>query len=437
EVFFGGAAGGGKSFGQLLDALIFALRYKKSRQLILRRTFPELNRSLIRTSYEIYPRKLCKYNGGAHSFRFSNGSIIEFGHVQKEKDVYNYQSAEYDVIRFDELTHFTEEIYVYLLSRIRGVNDYPKMVKSTGNPGGVGHAWVKKRFIDASPADTVFCLGERKGVYIPSKVTDNPFLLKSDPGYIKRLGALPDAQRKALLFGDWNIFDGQYFSEWQEGLHVIKPFAIPKPWKRYAALDFGRDMLACLWGAVDSLGNLVIYREVCSGEDGAKFSDGMCGTLPLTASEAAGLILNAMDENERKEIDFCFAPPDLFNKSGQRGESVAEIFAKSGLPLIKTKNDRIPGWYALAERLKERVLPNGDITAGVRIFSNCRVLIASLPALQYSKLNPNDIGGEPHHITHAPDALRYLIAGRPQAAAANSQEREENNEFEEFLKFGK
>ena len=153
EVLFGGRAGGGKSYAQIIDALIYALKYPGSKQLILRRTFPELDRSLIRTALALYPQSIYRYTATNHIGRFSNGSVLEFGYCDSENDVYKYQSAEYDVIRFDELTHFTKQMYVYLISRLRGVNGYPKQVKSSTNPGGVGHSWVKERFIDIGRAD--------------------------------------------------------------------------------------------------------------------------------------------------------------------------------------------------------------------------------------------------------------------------------------------
>ena len=148
EVLFGGAAGGGKSYAQLIDAMLYALRYPKSKQLLLRRTLPELEMSLIRTARGLYPAEIFSYQSSLHCGRFENGSVIDFGYCASEGDVYRYQSAEYDVIRFDELTHFTEAQYLYMLSRLRGANGYPKRVKSTGNPGGVGHEFVKRRFID-------------------------------------------------------------------------------------------------------------------------------------------------------------------------------------------------------------------------------------------------------------------------------------------------
>lgn len=140
ETLFGGAAGGGKSYGQIVDSLLFALRHPKSKQLILRRTFPELKRSLILTSQELFPKDIAQYKETTKKWQFINGSTIEFGYCESESDVTQYQSAEYDCIRFDELTHFTEYQYIYMLSRLRGANSFPKQIKSSTNPGGVGHA---------------------------------------------------------------------------------------------------------------------------------------------------------------------------------------------------------------------------------------------------------------------------------------------------------
>ena len=167
---FGGAAGGGKSYAQLIDAFLYAMKYARSKQLILRRTLPELEKSLIRVSLAIFDKEIYRYNSAKHTGVFANGSIIDFGYCDRENDVYKYQSAEYDVIRFDELTHFTEDMYVYLMSRIRGVNDFPKQIKSSTNPGGVGHSWVKQRFIDVCTAGLY---SDENGTrqFIPAKVS--------------------------------------------------------------------------------------------------------------------------------------------------------------------------------------------------------------------------------------------------------------------------
>ena len=324
EVLYGGAAGGGKSYVQVMDAMIFALKYAGSKQLILRRTFAELEKSIIRTVHEIYPREIFRFNSSTHTGRFTNGSIIDFGYIANEKDVYQYQSAEHDVIRFDELTHFTETQYVYMLSRVRGANGYPKQMKSSTNPGGVGHQWVKKRFVDPSPPNKVF-IGEGglKKVFIPALLTDNPFLAKNDPSYRERLEALSEREKKALLYGDWNIFEGQYFDEFDEKVHVCEPFEIPKDWRRYRALDYGLDMLACVYVAVNSLGQAFVYKEV--GKSNLPISSAAGRVLEMTERDAEG--------HPMEEFYLTLAPPDLWNRSQETGRSKATIFGDAGLYL--------------------------------------------------------------------------------------------------------
>ena len=267
ETLFGGAAGGGKSYGQLIDALLYALQYPKSKQIIFRRTFPDLERSIIRVSLELYPKEIASYNSSKHLWTFDNGSIIDFGYIDNEMDVYQYQSAEYDVIRFDELTHFTEYMYTYMISRCRGANEFPKRIKSSTNPGGVGHVWVKERFVDiGTPGKIHTCRletgEETTRLFIPSFVTDNKFLMERDPDYLKRLDALPEKERKALKEGNWDIFDGQYFKDFDRNVNVIEPFDIPEEWDRYRTLDYGLDKLACYWIAIDPKGYEYCYKEL-------------------------------------------------------------------------------------------------------------------------------------------------------------------------------
>ncbi len=401
EVLFGGAAGGGKSYGQVIDALLFALRYPGSKQLILRRTFAELDKSIIRTVLAMYPREIFAFNSSAHVSRFKNGSIIDFGYVATSKDVYQYQSTAYDVIRFDELTHFTEDQYVYLISRVRGANNFPKQIKSSTNPGGVGHSWVKARFVDPAPPNTEFVGSDGiSRIFIPSLLSDNKPLNDSDPNYRKRLEALPEKEKKALLYGDWNIFDGQYFGEFSRDIHVCDPFPIPKEWRRWRAFDYGLDRLACLWVAMDSMRKVYVYREYCESN------------LPI--SEAARGMLGMTTEDE--EIYATLAPPDMWSRSQETGRDKAQIFYESGLTLTKSSNDREAGWLAIKELL--RVDANGE--SRLQIFSNCTELIKCLPALQIDAKRPTDCATEPHYITHAPDALRYYAVGwnRPIEPAA-------------------
>ena len=385
EVLFGGAAGGGKSYGQMVDALLFALKYPGSKQLILRRTFSELDKSLIRTSLILFPREIYSFNSSSHTGRFKNGSVIDFGYCAQENDVYQYQSAEYDVIRFDELTHFTESQYIYLISRVRGANGFPKQIKSSTNPGGIGHAWVKRRFVDDSaPGDSFVGRDGMKRIFIPAYLSDNGFLERGDPTYKERLLALPERERKALLYGDWNIFEGQYFSEFDPRKHIIAPFEIPREWRKFRTIDYGLDRLVCLWIAISPEGISYVYREFC--ESG------------LAISAAARGILERSPSSE--DIYATLAPPDLFSRSQESGKSKAILFAESGINFTKTSNDREAGWLAIKELL------SGGGTTRLKIFSSCTELIRCLPSLTVDKIRPTDCANEPHEITHAPDALR-------------------------------
>lgn len=409
ETLFGGAAGGGKSYGQLVDSFLYALKYSKSKQIIFRRTFPDLEKSLIRVSLELYPREVADYNSSKHTWLFKNGSIIDFGYIDNEKDVYQYQSAEYDVIRFDELTHFTEYMYTYMISRCRGANPYPKGMKSSTNPGGVGHTWVKERFIDIGEPNKIHECKLETGevttrIFIPSLVTDNKFMLSYDPDYIKRLDALPEKERKALKYGDWDIYDGMFFKEFKRSLHVIEPFEIPKEWNRYIALDYGLDMFAVVFVAIDSHNKAYVYNEIHKNN--------------LIVSDACQTLKSYMRKESFKAI---YAPPDLWNRNRDTGKSTAEIFFENGVNLEKASNDRVGGWLNVKEWLKpykRKHEQTGEIIvdANIKIFSNCINLIRCLPQLQHDDKNPNDCATEPHDITHITDALRYFCVSRSQPA---------------------
>ena len=392
EVLYGGAAGGGKSYAQLCDALIYALKYAGSKQLILRRTYPELERSLIRVSRELYPSGICDFNGRAHCYQFINGSIIEFGSCEYERDVYKYQSAEYDVIRFDELTHFTEYQYLYLISRVRGTSGYPKQIKSATNPGGIGHSWVRARFIDAAPPETVIRAPSGNRIFIPARVTDNVFLMRRDPNYLTRLKALPKRERRALLEGAWDIEEGRFFSELDRERHVIIPFAIPHEWKKWRVIDYGLDRLVCLWIAADTQAPpcFYVYRELCASD--------------LIISEASERILAASCTDQG--IVRTIAPPDLWGRSQETGRSRATIFADSGLKLSKCSNDRASGWMMIRELMRPDL--NGNVR--LKFFNCCHELISCLSQICIDPSRPDDVMTEPHRLTHAPDALRYFVS---------------------------
>lgn len=393
ETLFGGAAGGGKSYGQLIDGLLYALKYPKSKQIIFRSTFADLEKSLIRTSMDLYPLSIADYNSSKHTWKFKNGSIVDFGYIQYEKDVYQYQSAEYDVIRFDELTHFTEFMYTYMISRCRGANPYPKCIKSSTNPGGVGHNWVKERFIDIGAPNVIHTCKLETGetttrIFIPSFVQDNKFMLTYDPDYIKRLDALPEKERRALKYGDWDIFDGQFFTEFKRDIHVIEPFEIPKDWYIYFVMDYGLDKLAGYWIAVDYNNNAYVFREVYESN--------------LLVSQARDKIKEMTNE----QIYLYLAPPDLWNRHKETGKSTADIFEEGDITLYKTNNDRIQGWLQMKEWLKPYKDEQGCMTARLKIFNTCKNLIRCLPQVQHDEKRVGDIANEPHELTHSVDAIR-------------------------------
>lgn len=410
EVLFGGAAGGGKSYGQIVDAFLYALKYPGSKQIIFRRTFPELDKSIIRTALDLYPNTIFKYNSSTHTGKFINGSILDFGYCDSEKDVYKYQSAEFDVIRFDELTHFTEDIYIYLISRLRGANDFPKSVKSSTNPGGVGHTWVKERFIDIGAPDEVHKFDTGSRVFIPSKVQDNCFLMEKDKNYIKRLENLDEKNKKALLYGDWDIFDGQFFEEFKRDIHVVKPFEIPAEWRRYRAFDYGLDSFSVLWIAINSLNECFVYREY--SEPNKIISNGTKEVLELTGNE---------------QIHATYAPPDMWSRSQESGKSRADLFRQAGLIIQKSDNNRVAGWACIKEMLKK----NDDGDVKLHIFNTCTELIKCISSIQHDEKKPDDCATVPHNITHLPDALRYFAIMHYRPNITTKPKQTINFEFEE------
>ncbi len=407
ETLYGGAAGGGKTAAQIIDAFLYAARYRGSRQIIFRRYYTELEMSIMEDIPKILPVEELTFNRQEKVYRLRrNGSVIRLGYIARNSDVTKYQSAQFDVIRFDELTHFTEYQYTYMRSRCRGANPYPKAMKSSTNPGGVGHSWVKRMFIDPAPPDTLFevqCLDKAKPlsrIFIPARVQDNGDIMQYDRDYIRRLQSLPEAERRTLLDGDWNVFEGQYFSEFNYPVHVIEPFNIPSHWRRYRVFDYGLDRLACLWIAVDPSNNAYVYREYCRSD------------LPIW--RAAKDILEHTPQGEN--IYITLAPPDIWGREQSNGRRKADMFAENGLPLVETSADREAGWLSIRELLR----CYGD-KPRLQIFSTCTELIQCLPMLVRDPLKPTDCMTEPHEITHAPDALRYFCVYWHTPAPVNPQ----------------
>lgn len=393
-VAYGGARGGGKSWALRRKCILLALQYPGIRILLIRRTLQEL-----RENHTLPLRReldgLVTYNADEKAFYFPNTSRLKLGYCDDDGDVNQYQGQEYDVICMDEGTQFSEYQFTCLNACLRGGNpNHPKRFYITCNPGGVGHAWVKRLFIDKCYRN-----GENANDYtfIPAKVYDNDFLMKTNPDYLHQLESLPNELRKAWLYGEWDAFAGQFFTEFNRDVHVMRPFEIPSNYLRYFVIDYGLDMLAGLWIAVSPDGRAYVYREV--------YKSG------LVVSAAADEIKVMEEPNE--DIFVRLAPPDLWGRAKDSGKSVIEIFAENGLYFCRADNNRKQGWMALREWLKPVELPDGSIIARLCIFENCSNLIRTLPLLQYDKKDGSDAAVEPHEITHAPDALRYFAAWRP------------------------
>jgi len=277
EALGGGAAGGGKTdLGLLIPCIREFTSHPKFKGLIMRRTFADLEKEVIPRQHEWYAPMGATYNETKKRWRFGTyGGYIQNGHAEREQDVRKYDSAEYNYIDWDESTHFTGFQYLYLsLSRCRSSTaDLPAFTRAFTNPGNVGHSFFKKRFVDPFPNGGKILKDKVTGqfrTYIPFLGIDNPYLLKNDPGYLKRLEGLPEIEKRAKLYGDWNSYEGQVFGEFrvihlvdepENAVHVIPPFEIPSYWPRIVCIDWGKAaMTFVIWGAISPDGRLYIYR---------------------------------------------------------------------------------------------------------------------------------------------------------------------------------
>lgn len=404
EVVYGGAKGGGKSCALVMEALAYGLEYAGAEMYIFRETYDDLEANIIREWKEKVPKELYEYNEGKHFATLINGTVIKFRYIRNYADAEGYQGRSMDWVGVDELTKHEKRSIQVLLSCLRSPKGFPPKFRGTCNPGGIGHSWVKEDYIEATGYGEKVVIDEitsNTRMFIPAKVYDNEVLMKNDPKYVKRLENLPDKEKKAFLYGDWDIFEGQYFGEFKREIHVIEPFVIPEHWRKYITLDYGLDMLAVLWIAIDEQGNAFAYKELYESN--------------LIISEAAKRIkeVNGTDEIYKK-----YAPPDLWNRRQETGKSAADIYKENGVVLTKTSNDRVQGWYNVKEWLKpyksKDEQTGEEITiASLRIFKNCLNLIRTLPQLQHDEKNPNDVATEPHELTHINDALRGFCITRP------------------------
>ena len=390
-VAYGGARGGGKTHVLRIKALGGALSYPKIRILIVRREYPELEQTIIIPMRRMIPAELASYNGTMHMFSFVNGSIVKFGHYGAGDEL-EYQGQEYDWIFMDEATQFTDYQFRVLGACLRGASKIPRRMYLTCNPGGIGHFWVKRLFVDRAYRE-----GERAEDYtfIQATVRDNPELLENSPEYIQMLEMLPLDKRAAWLDGDWTAMSGTFFPEVSARTHQIPDFwRVPAEWRKYRAFDYGLDMFACLWIAVGYDGRSYVYREV--------------QRPGLIVSQASSLMQSLTLPGE--QISATIAPPDMWSRQKDSGKTMAELFAENGIGLLRASNDRVQGWMALKELLKPMEGP--EDRPGLLICQGCGGLMANLQQIQHSEKDPDDCAVEPHDITHICDALRYYAVTR-------------------------
>lgn len=419
EVLYGGAAGGGKSYSLVADPV----RYFDNpdfKGLLLRRTTEEL-RELISISHKLYP---ALYGKKAHwverdkTWYFDSGATFWMSYLERDQDVMRYQGQAFSWIGFDELTQWsTPYAWNYLRSRLRttSASGLPLYMRATSNPGGPGHSWVKKMFVDpASPGKSFWATdietGETlrwpdghsmagkplfKRKFIPATLFDNPYLA-ADGNYEANLLSLPENERKRLLYGDWDVAEGAAFSEWNRKIHVVEPFEIPANWMRFRSCDYGYGSYAfVVWLAVDpATEQLIVYREM--------------KVKKVLAVDLADMVLDA-EVGER--IRYGMLDSSLWHKRGDTGPSLAEQMIGRGCswrPSDRSAGSRISGKNEIHRRLQ--VDPYTD-QPRIVFFSTCTNLISELPSIPLDKNNPEDV--DTSVDDHGYDALRYAVMSRP------------------------
>lgn len=406
EKLYGGAAGGGKTAAIVAESITLALEYPGIPINLFRRTIPELKATIIpeiQKQAGAYIRAgHMEWHGQDRYYELKNGSRIILNYLDNDNDIYRYQGAEMPIIGIDELTQFPQAWVEYLLTRNRTSNpEWPVMFFAGTNPGGVGHGWVKSRFIDPMPPETVYTQQLEDGhsvsrVFIPAKVSDHP-IEKFKEDYSRKLSAISDPQlRRALKDGDWDVFAGQVFREFRRDVHVIDPFEIPTHWQRWRSMDYGNKN-SVLWYAQDpQTDRIYIYREYRTEE----FVD-----IPTKAKTIKQL-------ESTDQISFGLGDPAIWNGQGNHntGKSVGQMFLDEGIHWLPANNDRKAGLAKVHDALS--IAPDG--LPKTQIFSTCVSLIRTLPSLPYDKIKVDDVDTKADD--HDYDSFRYglMAAARPE-----------------------
>lgn len=403
---FGGARGGGKSWAVRAKAILLACYYPGIRILFIRRTYPELYNNHITVMIPML-EGVAQYHTLNKEFTFLNGSKLKFGYLQNDYDLKQYQGLEYDVIFIDEATQLSEKMFKELVATVRGANSFPKRVYITCNPGGIGHAWVKRLFITKN-----YKKGEKEEDYefIQSLLEDNKVLCAMQPEYRESLEALPHDLREAWLYGSWDMFSGQVFKEFvnepgngTRNTHVIDPFFIPRHWTVYRSMDWGYSKpFAVGWYAFDENGRCYRIKEWY----GCSRDEVNVGVF-MSPQEVARQIrkYEAEDETLRDFNIIGIADPAIFKSDN--GESIASLMAGEGVYFAKGDNHRIAGKMQLHNRL---VFDDNGYPM-FYVFRECKDFIRTIPELIYDETKVEDI--DTRQEDHIYDECRYVLMENP------------------------
>ena len=380
---YGGARGGGKSWALRRKIILMCIHYPNLKCLLIRRSYGELRYNHILPILSELSG-LVTYSELNKTVAFPNGSTVKLGYLSDDGDTLQYQGLEYDVIAIDEAMQLTEYQFNILKACLRGNNSNPKRMYLTCNPGGVGHGWVKRLFVDKLYRD-----GERAEDYgfIQATVFDNTALLENDPGYVSQLQSLPKALREAWLYGSWDIFSGQFFPELADGGRTVYGFEMPDICRVTGGFDYGFDATALVLLCADPYGRLTVFREFIRSD--------------LTLTAAARRIAEVC---RGLRVDYIAASPDLWNRRQDSGISGYEtMMSVEGMPpLIRADDRRVAGWRAVREFLSDNLYVSAE----------CTELIRCMTSLTYDKNRAEDCSDTPHDITHLPEALRYAVMSR-------------------------
>lgn len=407
ELFYGGAAGGGKSDFLLADFLQGANKYGADWNGILFRQTTSQLEELQKRARAIFTPLGAKYLKVERTWTFKNGATLKMRYLESESDVENYQGHQYTWIGFDELGNYpTSYCWIFMSSRLRSAVGVPCYQRGTGNPGGVGHGWIKNYFMDGHEPQKIFYkeVKTSKGVrrksivFIPSNLDDNYILMKNDPDYEMRLASLPPHLARAMRYGDWSVFAGQVFSEFSERTHVIKPMLLESGlWFKFCALDWGFTKPYSLgWYAVNKDGRVIKYREWYGCVDG-EMNVGVKKQSSVLAKEAWELSIS-------EGVKDMVADPAIWGKDDV-GQSIAERFMEIGWKMHKANNDRVNGLQTFHEYLDTEVDEQG--TKMFTVYPTCYAFIRTIPMLTPDPNHPEDI--DTRLEDHVYDETRYAL----------------------------